>query len=146
MPVFAKRLLRYLSMRDLKRTPWVRMVLVALAGTVVLPAQAHHSFPATYVVDQTVTVEGTVTEFLFRNPHSFIHVKVMDPSGATVTWAVEWGASGALAADQVQIDTIKPGDKVIVTGNPARDSASHRLRMRSIERPADGWKWAGTFG
>jgi hydrogenase maturation factor len=63
-----------------------------------------------------------------------------------VNWAVEWGAGGALSADAVKNDTLKPGDKVIVTGNPARDTGSHRLRMRSIERPADGWKWAGTFG
>jgi hypothetical protein len=120
--------------------------LLASGAMVAVPAYAHHSFPATYMVDQTVTIEGTVVQFLFRNPHSFVHVMAPDKNGKMVIWAVEWGAGGALGADNVKSDTLKPGDKVIVTGNPARDAASHRLRMRAIERPADGWKWAGTFG
>ena len=129
------------------KTVWLGGMLAGLAGTAVnLPAQAHHSFPATYMVDQTVTIEGTVVQFLFRNPHFFVHVLAPDKNGKMVIWAVEWGAGGSLGADKVKADTIKPGDKVIVTGNPARDAASHRLRMRAIERPSDGWKWAGTFG
>ena len=122
------------------------MLAGLLGAAAVVPAQAHHSFPATYMVDQTTTIQGTVVQFLFRNPHSFVHVMAPDKSGKMVVWAVEWGAGGALGADNVKHDTLKPGDKVIVTGNPARDAASHRLRMRAIERPADGWKWAGTFG
>ena len=126
---------------------WVGTLLagcVAIGAS--MPAAAHHSFPATYFVDQEVTIKGTVVQFLFRNPHSFVHVLAPDKDGNMVNWAVEWGAGGALSADAVKNDTLKPGDKVIVTGNPARDTGSHRLRMRSIERPADGWKWAGTFG
>jgi len=118
--------------------------LVGAAASV--PAQAHHSFPATYMVDQTVTIQGTVVQFLFRNPHSFVHVMAPDKGGKNVVWAVEWGGGGALGSANVTHDTLKPGDKVIVTGNPARDAVSHRLRMRAIERPSDGWKWAGTFG
>lgn len=109
-----------------------------------LPAMAHHSFPATYLVDQTVTIQGTVVQFLFRNPHSFVHVMAPDKSGNMVVWAVEWGAGATL--DGVTRDTLKPGDTVVVTGNPARDATSHRLRMRAIERPSDGWKWSGSFG
>mgnify|MGYP001602866452 CR=1 FL=1 len=111
-----------------------------------VPAYGHHSSPATYMVDQTVTIEGTVVQFLFRNPHSFVHVLAPDKNGKMVIWAVEWGAGGTLGADHIKSDTIKPGDKVIVTGNPSLDAASHRLRLRAIQRPADGWKWAGTFG
>jgi hypothetical protein len=123
---------------------WVSAVLVgALASG---PALAHHSFPATYLVDQQVTLNGTVVQFLFRNPHSFVHVLAPDKDGKMVTWAVEWGAGGALSGENIKSDTLKPGDKVIVTGNPARDTESRRVRMRSIERPSDGWKWAGTFG
>lgn len=118
--------------------------LMATAGS--LPAQAHHSFPATYMVDQMVTIQGTVVQFLFRNPHSFVHVMAPDEKGNMVVWAVEWGAGSTLGAASIKNDTLKPGDKVIVTGNPARDASSHRLRMRAIERPSDGFKWAGTFG
>lgn len=123
---------------------WLGALLIG-AGTAP-PAMAHHSFPATYIVDKQVTIEGTVVQFLFRNPHSFVHVLVTGKDGKTVTWAVEWGAGGALGSDNIKADTIKPGDKVIVTGNPARDADTNRIRMRSIERPADGFKWAGTFG
>ena len=37
------------------------------------------------------------------------------------------------------------GDHVIITGNPGRNPEDHRLRMRTITRPSDGWKWGGTF-
>ena len=42
-------------------------------------------------------------------------------------------------------ETLKPGDHVIITGNPGRNPEDHRLRMRTITRPSDGWKWGGTF-
>ena len=122
-------------------------IVLAILAAPTVPARAHHSFPATYLVDQTLRIEGTVVQFMFRNPHSFVHVMTVDKkTGTTTTWAVEWGAGGALATDKVMQNTLKPGDKVIVIGNPARDPAARRLRMRSIERPSDGWKWAGTFG
>jgi Family of unknown function (DUF6152) len=118
-----------------------------VAGTAAsVPVQAHHSFPATYFVDQKVSIEGTVVQFLFRNPHSFVHVMAPDKDGVMQRWAVEWGAGGSLASDNISSETLKPGDKVKITGSPARNAADHRLRMSSIERPADHWKWSGTFG
>jgi uncharacterized protein DUF6152 len=120
-------------------------LLLAGAGASV-PVQAHHSFPATYFVDQTVQIEGTVVQFLFRNPHSFVHVMAPDKDGVMQRWAVEWGAGGSLASDNISSDTLKPGDKVVIKGSPARNAADHRLRMSSIERTSDHWKWSGTFG
>lgn len=122
------------------------LLLGLAAAATIVPAHAHHSFTATYMVDRTVTVDGTVVQFLFRNPHCFVHVLARGPDGKTITWAVEWGSADTLGAANVRPTTLKPGDKVKVTGNPARDESAHRLRMRSIERPADGWKWMGTFG
>lgn len=129
------------------KTVLMGVVLAGLCGPVaMMPAQAHHSFPATYKVEEQVMIEGTVKAFLFRNPHSFLHVEAPDKDGKMVTWAVEWAAGGALAGQGVGATTLKPGDKVIIKGNPARDASSHRLRMSYVERPSDGWKWAGTFG
>jgi hypothetical protein len=108
-------------------------------------AQAHHSFPATYHVDQTVTINGTVVQFLFRNPHSFVHVMAPDKTGKMQRWAVEWGGGAALARDRITSTSIKPGDRVIIEGNPARTEADHRIRMQKITRPADGWTWGGAF-
>jgi hypothetical protein len=124
---------------------WAGPCLIA-ALTASSPLQAHHSFPATYFVDQRVEIEGTVVQFLFRNPHSFVHVLAPDKDGVMQRWAVEWGASGALSNDNISSDTLKPGDKVKVIGAPARSSEDHRLRMSSIERLSDHWKWSGTFG
>jgi len=59
-------------------------------------------------------------------------------------WAVEWSAGAALASSGVSAATLKVGDVVSVTGNPARAAADHRLRMNKILRPKDGWKWEGT--
>ena len=109
------------------------------------PAYAHHSFAATYFEDKTESVEGDLVQFLFRNPHSFVHVEGKDKDGNTVRYAVEWGAGLQLNRQGVTRETLKPGDHVIITGNPGRNPEDHRLRMRTITRPSDGWKWGGTF-
>jgi hypothetical protein len=93
-----------------------------------------------------MTVEADVIQFLYRNPHSFLQLESKDPkTGKTIRWAVEWGAGGQLGRQGVQRDTLRPGDHVIVVGQPGRDPEAHRLRMISIKRPSDGWSWNGTY-
>ena len=125
----------------------LRLLITLVAGALVggLPASAHHSFPATYHIDEEMTVEGRLVAFLYRNPHAFVHVNVTDDSGETTRWAVEWGGAAALAGQSVTRDTLKPGDYVIITGNPGRHPEDHRLRRRRIQRPSDGWEWGGDF-
>jgi hypothetical protein len=106
-------------------------------------ASAHHSFAATYLVDETSTIEGTMKEFLWRNPHSFVRVEAPDEKGVMQVWSIEWGGGAQLSQSHVTRETLKPGDHVIVTGNPGRDPQEHRLRMKSITRPSDGFKWEG---
>jgi len=124
-------------------------LFTAIAASAVafgVPAYAHHSFPATYHVDQEMQIEGEVVQFLFRNPHAFIHVMAPDKDGKMQRWAVEWGGGAALARDgNVSKDTLKPGDKVIVKGQPGRNPADHRVRLVHISRPSDGWEWGGDF-
>jgi hypothetical protein len=118
-----------------------------IAGTLGagINAYAHHSFAATYFEDKRVTIEGDLVQFLYRNPHSFVHVEVKDANGETVRWAVEWGAGGQLGRQGVTRETLKPGDHVIIVGNPGRNPDDHRLRMVNVTRPSDGWKWGGSF-
>jgi Family of unknown function (DUF6152) len=129
----------------MKRTLLALAVFAAGAFLAGDRAYAHHSFAATYFEDQKVTVEGELVQFLYRNPHSFVHVEVKDKTGQTVRWAVEWGAGGQLGRQGVTRETLKPGDHVIIVGNPGRNPEDHRLRMVNITRPADGWKWGGSF-
>jgi hypothetical protein len=105
----------------------------------------HHSFAATYKEGETQKIEGNVVQFLFRNPHSFLHVEAPDDKGAMQSWAVEWGGGGQLGRSGVTRDSLKPGDHVVVVGQPGRNPEDHRLRMVNITRPADGWKWGGSF-
>jgi hypothetical protein len=109
------------------------------------PMDAHHSFAATYLENQTQKIEGKVVQFLFRNPHSFLHVEAPDDKGNMQVWNIEWGGGGVLNRQGVTRDTLKPGDRVIVIGQPGRVPEEHRLRMMSMTRPIDGWKWGGTF-
>ena len=121
------------------------LLLAAAALMAVVPAYAHHSFAATYFEDRTQSVEGELVQFLFRNPHSFVHIEAKDEKGEVIRWSVEWGAGLQLNRQGVTRETLKPGDHVIITGNPGRNPEDHRLRMRTIARPKDGWKWGGTF-
>ena len=91
-----------------------------------------------------IKAEGTLKEFLLRNPHSFVIVaddKLKDEKGEPVRWSVEWGAAGQLAQQGVSTNSLKVGDHVIVMGSPGRNVNDHRIRLRSIERPSDGFKY-----
>jgi hypothetical protein len=103
-------------------------------------ASAHHSFAATYLEDQSVTIEGQIVQFLLRNPHSFVHVQVKEKDGTTNRYVVEWGSPADLQP-RVSRDTLRPGDEVVITGNPGRNPADHRMRLLTFKRPKDGWSW-----
>ena len=124
-----------------------KLMVLTLAGVALLGvrAYAHHSFAATYQEDQQMKVEADVLQFLYRNPHSFLQLQTKDAKGVAITWAVEWAAGGQLGSSGVQRDTLRPGDHVIVIGQPGRNPDDHRLRMINIKRPSDGWSWKGNF-
>ena len=117
---------------------------IAAAGLLLAPAPAvaHHSVSGDYFMNQTSTVEGDLVQFLFRNPHSWVEFKGKDPAtGELVTWSVEWNGAGRLERDGVKPETLKPGDHVVITGQPGRKAEDHRMHMLNITRPSDGWKW-----
>jgi hypothetical protein len=93
-----------------------------------------------------MTIEGQLVQFLYRNPHSFVHVMAPDDTGAMQRWAIEWGGVAQLNRQGVNRFTLKPGETVRITGAPARNPEDHRLLMRGLERKTDGaidFTWGG---
>ena len=65
---------------------WIILLVAAAALMSGIQLYAHHSFAATYFEDKQQTIEGDLVQFLFRNPHSFVHVEGKDEKGETVRW------------------------------------------------------------
>jgi hypothetical protein len=130
-------------MKAMRRTFGILLCAAVLAAAA--PAFAHHSFAAAYFEDQIQQIEGDIAVIQYRNPHTFIHVDVKEEKGIVTRYSIEWGSGIQLTNQGVGRTTLKTGDHVKISGNPGRVATDHRLRMRTIERPADGWKWGGTF-
>ena len=96
-------------------------------------ALAHHG-TAAYDETNPITLKGTVTEFLWSNPHSQIKVSVKDEKGNVEAWVAETFAPGKLARDGWTRNILKPGDEVTVTISPAKDG-THEGLLRFVVLP-----------
>jgi Family of unknown function (DUF6152) len=91
------------------------------AAIFVMPASAHHSF-AMFDATKEVTMSGTVKEFEWTNPHSWLRVTVNDAkTGKPVLWALELSSPARLTTMGMHADTVKAGDVVSVTFHPMKD-------------------------
>jgi hypothetical protein len=86
-------------------------------------ALAHHSF-AMFDSDQSTTLQGTVKEFQWTNPHAWIFVMVPNQDGQLEQWAVEMGGPGQIARQGWTQKTLAPGMDVKVTIHPLRDGSN----------------------
>ena len=120
-------------------------LLTVLMGTLAAGVQlsAHHSFAVDYFEQRSVTVAGELVEFEYRSPHAWVQILVRDQNGEMQKFSAEWASAPRLQRYGITAETLKPGDRVIVTGAPGRNAADHRLHLKTIERPADGWAWRG---
>ena len=117
------------------------LLIAAVAALAASSSFAHHSFSATYEISKSIKLDGAIVQFVYRNPHSFVHVDAPDASGVSQRWAVEWGGTGQLAQAGVKRDTLKVGDKVVISGRPSRVPGEFRVLMVTLTRPADGFNW-----
>jgi len=102
-----------------------RQLAAILAGGALLvsgAALAHHSF-AMFDQENPIELEGTVQEFKFTSPHTFIILQVKGQDGATTTWSLEGGAPSALVRDGWSSKTLKSGDELKMTIDPLRSGA-----------------------
>jgi hypothetical protein len=81
---------------------------------------AHHGTNISYDHDKPTTLKGTVTEFVFSNPHAQIYFDVKDDRGSTVHWGGELNSPSNLRRDGWNKDTMKPGDQITVTVFPSK--------------------------
>jgi Family of unknown function (DUF6152) len=111
--------------------------LAIAAAAAATPLSAHHSYSG-YDTDRLVEVQGVLEAFEWVAPHSLLKVK--DDEGSLHIF--EWQAPFSLQRRGVQEDTLKKGDRLVVAGNPHRGFDENRiLNLKSVRRPADGWKW-----
>jgi hypothetical protein len=111
------------------KTICIRAALAAAALSATV-AFAHHS-GAMFDKEKDVTFIGTVKEFQYTNPHSWLIVDVPDASGKVVTWGFEAEGPSTLLRAGIRRSDFPPGAKVTIVGNPMKDG-----------RPAAYWKTA----
>jgi hypothetical protein len=99
-----------------------KLTILAAAGAVLAaaPAQAHHS-GAMFDSTKQVTLEGTVKQFQFTNPHSWIQLNVPESGGKVTEWSLETGGVSGLYKRGIRASTLKPGDKITVVVNPLKN-------------------------
>lgn len=115
------------------------LVFLALVAGMVLvgaPLFAHHGTGVAYDTEKVVTLKGTVTEWIWANPHCGILFDVTDDKGNVEHWGAELGNPHALSMAGLSKDILKPGDKITLTGHPAKSGAP-RIVLRQFVT-ADG--------
>jgi len=106
----------------------MKLNALALAGMAAMavyaiPAAAHHSF-AMFDASKTVTLEGSIKEFQWTNPHAWIMLNVANPQGQADQWAIELNGPSGLVRDGWKPKTLTPGMNVSVTIHPLRDGTN----------------------
>jgi len=103
-----------------------RVIVGLLAGSALLintqALVAHHA--GTMFSDEVKEISGTIKEFQFTNPHSWIQVMVETKAGEPPQeWSVEWGSPNQLGRNGIRPSTFKPGTKVTMRVRPMRDGS-----------------------
>jgi len=119
---------------NLKRIFRLSAILAAGIVTLCFPLFAHHGTGVAYETDKLITLKGTVTEWIWSNPHCGILFDVTDDQGNVVHWGAELGNPHMLSSAGFSKDLLKPGDKVTIIGHPSRSGAP-RVEFRNIVLP-----------
>ena len=102
----------------------LKFALVAIAAMLTASsALAHHSF-AMFDQSKSVTLQGTIKDFRWNNPHVFIQVLVKAADGSEAEWSIEMTSPEHLARVGWKPGTLKPGDKVTLVIHPMRDGSA----------------------
>jgi hypothetical protein len=104
--------------------------------SLILALAMHHSIAGAYDGNRQVTIEGVIAEFHFVNPHPFVLVDANNER-----WKLELDNLSELVDVGMTKYTLKPGDRVVVRGKPARSTPPQGLYVLQLDRPADGFRY-----
>lgn len=120
-----------------KRAVFKAMAAIVGLGTVAalsIPAASHHSF-AMFNQREIMTIEGTVVQFQWTNPHAFIELEERSGS-ATRHWSIELNSPNNLSRQGWRRTSLRPGERISLRMNPLRDGSHGGLFLDL--RKADG--------
>ena len=107
-------------------------IMIALTGA---PATAHHASAPFYDNTKSVEAIGSVTRFLFRNPHSFLFLDGEDENGGKIQWEIEMGTAVSMSRRGWSPDTIEVGDTIRAVGQPSRAPGTHGMCCADLTNP-----------
>ena len=107
-------------------------LIVALLLGAGVPVVAHHSFAA-FDQSREVTVKGRVTEFQWTNPHAWLVVRGKTANEQDEEWSFEMISPSVLRRNGWTKNSLKVGDEVTVTANPAKDGARFGLMLSFLD-------------
>ena len=112
-------------------------VAFTILAALVFPAvvAAHHSIAGMYDNQRPVTIDGVVTQFQFVSPHPYLDLR---DARTSQTWRFEMDSRGELGRMGMDEQTLKPGDRLVVTGSLARREPN-KAYVERLQRPSDGY-------
>ena len=106
----------------------MRIVTLAIIGAgsmlAAIAVNAHHAFATEFDVERPVALQGKVTKVELINPHSWIHIEVVDDDGVATVWMIEGGSPNALVRRGITKNSIPIGAELVVNGYQARDGTN----------------------
>lgn len=108
--------MRTTRVKHLLRSLLVALPLAAMSSA----AMAHHAFSAEFDIDKPVELKGTLTKVRWTNPHSWIYIDVPGEGGGITSWAIEFGAPGALRRRGFSATDFPIGMQILVRGYRAK--------------------------
>lgn len=100
-----------------------RLLSLLLLGLAAGSALAHHS-DAMFERAKVLELSGTIKEFQFTNPHTWVQVVVKNDKGESVEWSLEWGSPNQLGRQGIRPSTFPAGAEVTIRANPMKDGSA----------------------
>ena len=126
----------------------VLTLILSALSLMATPVLAHHSF-AMYQRDKTMTLSGTVKEYVWSSPHVMIQVLADTAKNGPATWQIEGSSPTVLARGGWTSTVMRPGDRISIGIHPRKDGAAGGLLADEQQllingQPAKGVLWLQT--